>query len=71
MSVNFRRPLISGNWKMNHNHFDAIQFVQKLAYLVTKEDFEVVDVSLNVPFTDIRSGSAPRKYRFFNPGESL
>jgi len=55
MSVNFRRPLISGNWKMNHNHFDAIQFVQKLAYLVTKEDFEVVDVSLNVPFTDIRS----------------
>ena len=55
MSVNFRRPLISGNWKMNHNHFDAIQFVQKLAYLVTKEDFEVIDVSLNVPFTDIRS----------------
>lgn len=55
MSVNSRRPLISGNWKMNHNHFDAIQFVQKLAYLVTKEDFEVVDVSLNVPFTDIRS----------------
>ena len=50
-----RKPLISGNWKMNHNHFDAIQFVQKLAYLVTKEDFEVVDVSLNVPFTDIRS----------------
>ena len=55
MSFNSRRPLISGNWKMNHNHFDAIQFVQKLAYLVTKEDFEVVDVSLNVPFTDIRS----------------
>ena len=29
-----RRPLISGNWKMNHNHFEAIQTVQKLAYLV-------------------------------------
>ena len=55
MSSNKRQPMISGNWKMNHNHFDAIQFVQKLAYLVTKEDFEVVDVSLNVPFTDIRS----------------
>ena len=28
-----RKPLISGNWKMNHNHFEAIQSVQKLAYL--------------------------------------
>ena len=32
-----RRPLISGNWKMHHNHFEAIQAVQKLAYLVSKE----------------------------------
>jgi len=55
MSVNSRRALISGNWKMHHNHFEAIQFVQKLSYLVTKEDFEVVDVSLHPPFTDIRS----------------
>ncbi len=50
-----RKPLISGNWKMNHNHFEAIQFVQKLAYLVGKEDFEQVDVSLHPPFTDLRS----------------
>ena len=28
-----RKPLISGNWKMNHNHYEAIQTVQKLAYL--------------------------------------
>ena len=26
-----RKPLISGNWKMHHNHFEAIQMVQKLA----------------------------------------
>ena len=26
-----RRPLISGNWKMHHNHFEAIQLVQKLS----------------------------------------
>ncbi|MFM9138728.1 MAG: triose-phosphate isomerase, partial [Actinomycetota bacterium] len=26
-----RRPIISGNWKMNLNHFEAIQTVQKLA----------------------------------------
>jgi len=50
-----RRPLISGNWKMNLNHFEAIQTVQKLAYLVTKDDLENVDVSIHPPFTDIRS----------------
>jgi triosephosphate isomerase (TIM) len=50
-----RRPLISGNWKMNLNHFEAIQTVQKLHYLVHKETFEHVDVSIHPPFTDIRS----------------
>ena len=29
-----RKPLISGNWKMHHNHFEAIQTVQKLRYLL-------------------------------------
>lgn len=55
MSVDVRRPLISGNWKMNHNHFEAIQFIQKLAYLVGKDDLDAVDVSIHPPFTDIRS----------------
>jgi triosephosphate isomerase (TIM) len=50
-----RKPLISGNWKMNHNHFDAIHLVQKLAYEIHKEDFEAVDVSVHPPFTDLRS----------------
>lgn len=50
-----RKPLISGNWKMNLNHFEAIQTVQKLAYLVGKDELEVVDVSIHPPFTDIRS----------------
>jgi len=50
-----RMPLISGNWKMNLNHFEAIQIVQKLAYLVGKDDLEKADVSLHPPFTDIRS----------------
>ena len=55
MSSEARKPLISGNWKMHLNHFEAIQLVQKLNYLVTKEDFDAVDVSLHPPFTDIRS----------------
>jgi triosephosphate isomerase len=50
-----RRPLISGNWKMNNNHFEAIQSVQKLQYLVPKETLEEVDVSIHPPFTDLRS----------------
>jgi triosephosphate isomerase len=50
-----RRPLISGNWKMHLNHFEAIQTVQKLAYLLAPEDVEAVDVSVHPPFTDIRS----------------
>jgi triosephosphate isomerase len=50
-----RKPLISGNWKMNLNHFEAIQITQKLAYLVGKEELEKADVSLHPPFTDIRS----------------
>jgi triosephosphate isomerase len=50
-----RRPLISGNWKMHHNHFEAIQTVQKLSYLLSKDDVETVDVSVHPPFTDLRS----------------
>ena len=49
-----RRPLISGNWKMNHNHYEAIQFVQKLSYLVGKDDYAAVDVTVHPPFTDLR-----------------
>lgn len=50
-----RRPLISGNWKMHQNHFEAIQFVQKLSYLVGKEETAEVDVTIHPPFTDLRS----------------
>jgi triosephosphate isomerase (TIM) len=50
-----RRPLISGNWKMHHNHFEAIQTVQKLAYRLTKDDHDALDVSVHPPFTDLRS----------------
>ena len=50
-----RKPLISGNWKMNHNHFEAIQTVQKLAYAIEKDDYEACDVSVHPPFTDLRS----------------
>jgi len=50
-----RKPLISGNWKMHHNHFEAIQTVQKLSYQLEPADYEAVDVSVHPPFTDLRS----------------
>jgi triosephosphate isomerase len=50
-----RRPLISGNWKMHLNHFEAIQTIQKLSYLVPKDVTDDVDVSVHPPFTDLRS----------------
>ncbi len=50
-----RKPLISGNWKMNHNHFEAIQAVQKLSYVLSANDYDAVDVSVHPPFTNLRS----------------
>ena len=50
-----RKPLMSGNWKMHHNHLEAIQFVQKLSYALNAADYDAVDVSVHAPFTDLRS----------------
>jgi len=55
MPTSPRKPLISGNWKMNLNHFEAIQTVQKLHYSLPKDIFDAVDVSVHPPFTDVRS----------------
>jgi triosephosphate isomerase len=55
MPQNDRRPLISGNWKMHHNHLEAIQVVQKLSYRLTPDDYEVVDVSVHPAATSLRS----------------
>ncbi len=50
-----RRPIISANWKMHNSHFEAIQSIQKLSYLIGKDDVAEVDVCIHPPFTDIRS----------------
>ena len=50
-----RRPIISGNWKMNLNHFEAIQLVQKLQYELADHGRGDVEVTVHPPFTDIRS----------------
>ena len=50
-----RTPLMAGNWKMNLNHLEALALVQKLAFSLTDEDFDAVEVVVLPPFTDIRS----------------
>src|ERR1700704_4421800 len=55
MAEGDRKPLVSGNWKMHHTHLEAIAVVQKLSYLVDKEDYAEVDVSVHPAFTALRS----------------
>jgi triosephosphate isomerase (TIM) len=55
MASSDRKPLIAGNWKMHHNHFEAIQVVQKLGYRLDDKDFKANDVVVCPPFTDLRS----------------
>lgn len=50
-----RKPLISGNWKMNLNHFEALTLIEKLSYGLPKEIYEMVDISVHPPFTDLRT----------------
>jgi triosephosphate isomerase len=50
-----RTPLMAGNWKMNLNHLEALALVQKLAFSLTDDDFDAVEVVVLPPFTDLRS----------------
>ncbi len=50
-----RTLLISGNWKMNHNHLEALHTVEKLHFRLHKDDFAFTDVSVHPPFTDLRT----------------
>ncbi len=44
-----------GNWKMNANHLEAIQMVQKLSYRLDPGDYDRVDVVVAPAFTALRS----------------
>ena len=50
-----RQPMMAGNWKMNLNHLEAIQLVQKLAFALDAEDYDAVEVVVLPPFTGLRS----------------
>jgi triosephosphate isomerase len=50
-----RRPLIAGNWKMHKTHLEGVQLTQKLAWALTSEDTDAVEVVVCPPFTALRS----------------
>jgi triosephosphate isomerase (TIM) len=50
-----RRPIVTANWKMHKTHLEAIQDVQKLSYLLDREDTDRVEVVIGPPFTALRS----------------
>ena len=50
-----RRPIVAANWKMHKTHLEAIQDVQKLSYMVEKQDADRVEVVICPPFTALRS----------------
>lgn len=55
MATPKRTPLISGNWKMHHDHLEAIRMIQKLVFRLPVEIYKTVDVSIHPPFTDLRA----------------
>ena len=55
MTEQTRRPIMAGNWKMNLNHLEAINLIQKLAFSLTPEQLSDVEVAVIPPFTDLRS----------------
>ena len=55
MATSGRKPIMTANWKMHHDHLVAIQVVQKLSYRVEQEDYDECDVVVCPPFTDMRT----------------
>lgn len=54
-TVSTRRPLVSGNWKMHHDHIEALHTVRDLGLRLKPEDVARLDVSVHPPFTDLRT----------------
>jgi triosephosphate isomerase len=50
-----RRPLIAGNWKMHKTHLEGLQLTQKLAWALSREDTDAVEVVVCPPFTALRT----------------
>jgi len=50
-----RKLLVSGNWKMNYTHLEAITVLQALDVHLDRSVLAKVDISVHPPFTALRS----------------
>lgn len=50
-----RRFMVAGNWKMHHDHLQAIRTVQEIGVRLPPEVSSRVEVVVHPPFTDLRS----------------
>lgn len=50
-----RRPLVSANWKMHHDHIAALHTVRDLGLRLRGLDVGPLEVSVHPPFTDLRT----------------
>jgi len=49
------KKIIIGNWKLNLNHLEAIQLLQKINYSLPKDIEENIEIVLSPSFTSLRS----------------
>jgi len=49
------RPLVFGNWKMNHDYVEAIHVIQQLGVLLRNKPLDNVTTAVFPPFVDLRS----------------
>ena len=50
-----RKPLVAGNWKLHNKHHEAIALTPKIAFTLSRKDFDAVEVAVLPPFTALRS----------------
>jgi len=49
------KKIIVGNWKLNLNHLEGIQLLQKINYSLSKNIEDFVEIVLAPSFTSLRS----------------
>jgi triosephosphate isomerase (TIM) len=50
-----QKPLVIGNWKMNHDYVEALHLTQQIGVVLKNKSREHVDIVVSPPFVDIRS----------------
>ena len=49
------KKIVIGNWKLNLDHLEAIQLLQKLNYTIEEDKEEKIDIVISPSHTSLRS----------------